>query len=132
MKIINHTKLPNEYLKAIAKMLTKGVTKRIQTITFSYTRTTAWRGYCKFWFSMVINVAFAKDGSGFYPFHANQNRHVQFNFPQYDVNGEEEAAVVCLAHEIYHAKANIHHWKNTEKRAEAYAFKILQKMRAEI
>ena len=129
MKIINHTRLPGEYLKAIVNMLTKGINRRIQSVTFSYTRKDAYRGHCLYHFAQVIAVAFAKEESRSYPFHMNQRRNIQYNFPKYDVDSEEEAAVCILAHEVYHARANIHHWKNTEKRAEAYAFKVLQKLR---
>jgi hypothetical protein len=132
MRIINHTRLPEEYLKAIIKLLTKGITRRFERIVFSYTMKHEFKGSCKHWFSMVIEVAIAKQESGLYPFHMNQRRNVHFNFPKYDVESEEEAVFCVLAHEIYHARANIHHWKNTEKRAEAFAFKQLQKIRGEM
>ena len=131
MKIVNHTKLPNEYIHAIVSLLTKGITRRIQRITFSYTRKHAFDGSCQNWFSMIINVAIAKQESGFYPSNMNERRNLHFNFPKYEVNNEEELALCLLAHEIYHAKANIHHWKSTEKRAEAYSFKILTKVKGE-
>jgi len=80
---------------------------------------------------MIINVAIAKQESGLYPINMNERRNVHFNFPKYEVSNEEEMALAILAHEIYHAKAHTHHWKSREKRAEAYAFKILQKVRGE-
>ena len=131
MKIVNHTNLPDEYLKANVKTLTRGITRRFQEIVFSYTKRTAYHANIKHWFSMAIHVAIAKQESGFYPINMNERRNLHFNFPKYEVNNEEELALCLLAHEIYHAKANIHHWKSTEKRAEAYAFKILTRVRGE-
>lgn len=129
MRVINHTKLPDTTVKEIVRWLTKGITRRISTITISYTRKHAYRGDIRFGFTMPIKVAFAKQESGLYPISMNAQRHVQFNFPIYDVNTEEEAFLVILAHEIHHAKGRIHHRRSTEKMAESFAFKKLQEFR---
>jgi len=129
VKIINHTRINNDILKLMVRKLTRGITKRIATITFSYTKKHEYKGDIRFGFKMPIKVAFAKKESGFYPISMNVDRHVQFNFPKYDVNNEEEACLVVLAHEIYHAKGRIFHRRSTEKMAENFAYKTLQKFR---
>lgn len=130
MKIINHTAVSNHTVKAIVKFLTKGITRRLSIITISYTKKCEYRGDIRFGFTMPIKVAFAKQESGLYPLSMNVQRHEQFNFPKYDVNNEEEACLVVLAHEIHHAKGRILHRRSTEKMAETFAFKKLQKWRA--
>lgn len=129
MRIINHTRLPDEYLKAIVQMLTKGIARHIGKVTFSYTRTVPFNGYCHHVSPQEIIVNIAKDESGHYPYNMNTRRNVHFNFPVYEVDSEEEMALGVLAHEIYHAKAFLHNWKSTEKRAEAFAFKVLDRMK---
>jgi len=108
-------------------LLTRGITRQIKTITLSYTTKWANRGKVTYGLKSVIKVAFAKKESGRYPFTANITRHPQFNFPKYQVNNETEACLTILAHEIYHLKAHLKKRRNTEKRAETFAFKTLQK-----
>ena len=129
MRVINHTRLEDDIVRAMVSLLTRGITRQIKTITFSYTTKRAYRGRVTYGLKDVIKVAFTKNESGRYPFIANITRHPQFNFPKYQVNNEKEACLAILAHEIYHLRAHLKKKRNTEKRAETFAFKTLQKWR---
>jgi hypothetical protein len=129
MKVANHTRLDTDTVRAMVQILTKGIARRIQAVNVGYTKKHEYHGSCQYHFSMILNVAVAKQESGLYPISMNKHRNIHFNFPKYEVNNELEACLVVLAHEIYHAKASIHHWKNTEKRAETYAFKTLEQFK---
>lgn len=129
MRVINHTRVEDDIVRVMLSLLTRGITRQIKTITFSYTKKWSHRGRVTYSLKSIIKVAFAKNESGRYPFIANITRHPQFNFPKYQVNNETEACLVILAHEIYHLRAYLKKRRNTEKRAETFAFKTLQKWR---
>jgi len=100
MKVINHTQIPDATVKAIVRRLTKGITRRIATITISYTRKHGWRGHINYrMFKSIIKVAIAKTS---YPYPMNYWRSAHFNFPQYEVQEPLEHLVAGLAHEICH------------------------------
>jgi hypothetical protein len=129
MKIVNHTKIPDTTLRLMIKQVTKGINRKIKKITFSYTKKWSFKGYCDSDTNQIA-VAFAKEERGKYPFSVNDNRHIRFNFPVYEVNNETEICLSILAHETYHFRAfGSSRLKNTEKRAESYAYKQLQKWR---
>jgi len=125
MKIINNTEIPTSTVKEIVRWLTKGITRRIAKITFSYTRKHGNSGYIDY-VTKIIRVAVARDG---YPYPMNYWRNAHFNFPKYEVNNPLENLVATLAHELGHLRKHIHHQRNTEQKVEKYAFKKLQEFR---
>ena len=131
MKIINHTRVDDEVVKGFVRSLTKGITRRISTITISYTRKLSYRGRIQFGLKMPMKIAFARKESGLYPITMNEHRHKQFNFPIYIVNNETELCLVVLSHENHHVRAWINHRRSTNKMAEVFAYKKLQKYREE-
>jgi hypothetical protein len=129
MKVINHTEIPDATIRLMIKQVAKGMGRKIKGVTFCYTRRHPFLGHAHY-DTKMLSVAFAKNSSNYYPVSINQQRHIQFNFPVYDVNNEEENCLAVLAHEAYHFRAHLNGWRNTEKRAETYAFKHLQKWRS--
>lgn len=129
MKIVNHTQLSLAQIKPLVKWLTKGITRRIAQITISYTRKHGSTAHIDYrMFKSVIKVAVAKTG---YPYPMNYWRNAHFNFPKYEVSNPLENLVATLAHEIGHLRKHILHQRNTEQKAEKYAFKKLQEFRRE-
>lgn len=127
MKVVNHTELPDSKVKAIVRWLTKGITRRIALIIISYTRKHGSRGHINYqMFRSIIKVAIAKEG---YPYPVNYWRSAHFNFPQYEVQNPTENLVATLAHEIGHLRKHVLQQRNTEQKAEKYAFRKLTDFR---
>ena len=132
MKILNHTQIDDDVIRAMVSLLTKGISRKISRISVSYTRKERffYHGRCFFSSPCIITVAVSGNGA-IYPFTANAERDPIFHFPKYEIRDLYENLLQILAHEIYHLRAYLHKWKNTECRAERYTFKILEDFRSE-
>lgn len=131
MKILNHTEIDSDVIRAMVSLLTKGISRNIQKISISYTRkeNSFSHGSCLYTSPCTITIAVSR--KPIYPYTANAKRDPCFHFPKYEIRDLYENLLQILAHETYHLRAHIHKWKNTECRAERYSYKILEQFRSE-
>jgi len=130
MKIQNSTDLDTEHLKALTSILMKGSNRYLAKVTFRKCKR-AFSGCYRhgFYGSSEIIVRLGDDVKYPYTMNTWHNKY----YPRYIVNDKFELAIAILAHEIYHLKtrhSGTRRLKNTQIRAERFAMKTLQKIRA--
>ena len=126
MKITNTTDLDTEQLKAITKLLTKGMTRKLSRVIFRKCKRQFSGVYKYGWFTKPTIIV--RLGDCTYPFTMNawHNKY----YPRYEIRDKFELAIAILAHEVYHFKAHFQkNRRNTQIRAERFAMKTLKQFR---
>jgi hypothetical protein len=140
MRILNHTSIDDEVLKAMTSIVTRGYTRNIGQVVFKHMKgllcqdsslCVRYSGVCLYGCSfnkarLIVRVD-PRVAERLYPFVMNE-RHNQY-YPRYEIRDQLELVLAILAHEFAHLRLNLRGTKNTQVRCERYAVKVLEQFR---